>query len=297
MNTDLNDLTAFIAVAQARGFRQAARITGTPASTLSMAITRLEAQLGVRLLNRTTRSVTLTEVGARMLDRLLPALGEVEAALDVVNGYRDSPAGTLRLNVPVAVARLVLPSIAETFLRAYPDIRMEVVVDDTFTDVLAAGADAGVRYDERLEQDMIAVPLGPRRQRYAVAAAPAYLAARGMPLHPKDLLNHACIRQRFLSGAMPLWEFERGGEYLQIDPSGPLVVTAGAGDMSISAAISGLGMVFLFEDWLRPMLDDGRLVPVLEDWWYGFSGPFIYYPSRRHMPTPLRAFLDFIKSR
>jgi DNA-binding transcriptional LysR family regulator len=295
MNTDLNDLAAFIAVAQARGFRQAARITGTPASTLSMAITRLEAQLGVRLLNRTTRSVTLTEVGARMLDRLLPALGEVEAALEVVNGYRDSPAGTLRLNVPVAVARLVLPPIAEAFLQAYPDIRMEVVVDDTFTDVLAAGADAGVRYDERLEQDMIAVPLGPRKQRYAVAAAPAYLAARGMPLHPKDLLNHACIRQRFLSGAMPLWEFERAGEYLQIDPSGPLVVTAGAGDMSISAAISGLGIVFLFEDWLRPALADGRLVPVLEDWWYGFSGPFIYYPSRRHMPTPLRAFLDFIK--
>jgi DNA-binding transcriptional LysR family regulator len=296
MKTDLNDLAAFITVARACGFREAARITGTPASTLSMAMTRLEAQLGVRLLNRTTRSVTLTEVGARMLDRLLPALGEVEAALDVVNGYRDSPAGTLRLNVPVAVARLVLPPIAEAFLRAYPDIRMEVVVDDTFTDVLAAGADAGVRYDERLEQDMIAVPLGPRRQRYAVAAAPAYLAARGMPLHPKDLLNHACIRQRFLSGAMPLWEFERAGEYVQLDPSGPLVVTAGAGDMSISAAISGLGMVFLFEDWLRPTLTDGRLVPVLEDWWYGFSGPFIYYPGRRHMPTPLRAFLDFIKN-
>jgi DNA-binding transcriptional LysR family regulator len=297
MKTDLNDLAAFITVARARGFREAARITGTPASTLSMAINRLEAQLGVRLLNRTTRSVTLTEVGARMLDRLLPALGEVEAALDVVNGYRDSPAGTLRLNVPVAVARLVLPPIAEAFLQAYPDIRMEVVVDDTFTDVLAAGADAGVRYDERLEQDMIAVPLGPRKQRYAVAAAPAYLAARGTPLHPKDLLNHACIRQRFLSGTMPLWEFDRAGEHIQIDPSGPLVVTAGAGDMSISAAISGLGIVFLFEDWLRPTLTDGRLVPVLEDWWYGFSGPFIYYPSRRHMPTPLRAFLDFIKSR
>lgn len=295
MKTDLNDLAAFIAVARAHGFREAARVSGTPASTLSMAISRLEARLSVRLLNRTTRSVTLTEVGTRMLDRLLPALGEVEAALDVVNGYRDTPAGTLRLNVPVAVARLVLPPIAEAFLRAYPDIRMEVVVDDTFTDVLAAGADAGVRYDERLEQDMIAVPIGPRKQRYAVAAAPAYLAARGTPLHPKDLLNHACIRQRFLSGAMPLWEFERAGEYLQINPSGPLVVTAGAGDMSISAAISGLGMVFLFEDWLRPVLDDGRLIPVLEDWWYGFSGPFIYYPSRRHMPTPLRAFLDFIK--
>src|SRR5471030_2922328 len=138
MATDLHDLAAFLSVAKGRGFREAARVSGTPASTLSAAVSRLESQLGVRLLNRTTRSVTPTEAGARLLDKLLPALGEVEAALDVVNGFRDSPAGTLRLNVPLAVARLVLPPIAEAFLRAHPDIRLEVTVDDAFVDVLAA---------------------------------------------------------------------------------------------------------------------------------------------------------------
>src|SRR5205085_11930501 len=212
MTTDLRDLSAFLTVAKRGGFREAARTSGTPASTLSAAISRLETDLGVRLLNRTTRSVTLTDAGARLLDKLVPALGEVDAALDVVNGFRDSPAGTLRLNVPMAVARLVLPPIAEAFLRAHPGIRLEVTVDDKFLDVLAAGADAGVRYDERLEQDMIAVPLGPRIQRFAAAAAPDYLARRGTPRHPRQLLDHACIRQRFTSGAMIPCEFERDGK-------------------------------------------------------------------------------------
>jgi DNA-binding transcriptional LysR family regulator len=258
-------------------------------------VSRLETQLGVRLLNRTTRSVTLTEAGARLLDKLVPALGEVEAALDVVNGFRDRPAGTLRLNVPGAVARAVLPPIAEAFLRAYPDIRLEVTVDDKFVDILAAGADAGIRYDERLEQDMIAVPIGPRIQRCAGAAAPAYLAEHGTPRHPRQLLNHACIRMRFTSGAMVDWEFERDGEVVKLDPAGRLVVTAGAAEMAIGAAEAGLGVIFLFEEWLRPSFDSGRLVPVLKPWWPSFSGPFLYYPSRRFMPAPLRAFVDFIK--
>ncbi len=292
---ELGDLAAFVAVARASGFREAARTSGSSASALSEGVRRLEAQVGVRLLNRTTRSVRLTEAGARLLDRLLPALGEVEAALDVVNGFRDRPAGTLRLNVPATVARLVLPPIAEAFLLAHPDIRLEVTVEDRFVDVLAAGADAGVRYDERLEQDMIAVPLGPRVQRYAAAAAPAYLKAHGEPQHPRELLRHACLRQRFSSGVRYAWEFERENESVRIDPTGPLTVSAGAADMSISAAIAGLGIVFLFEDWLRPALDSGSLVPVLRPWWQSFSGPFLYYPSRRHMPAPLRAFVDFIK--
>jgi DNA-binding transcriptional LysR family regulator len=295
MATDLHDLAAFLSVAKGRGFREAARVSGTPASTLSAAVSRLESQLGVRLLNRTTRSVTPTEAGARLLDKLLPALGEVEAALDVVNGFRDSPAGTLRLNVPLAVARLVLPPIAEAFLRAHPDIRLEVTVDDAFVDVLAAGADAGIRYEERLEQDMIAVPIGPRVQRFAVAAAPDYLAKHGTPRHPRQLLDHACIRQRFTSGAMIPCEFERDGEVVRVDPTGPLIVTAGVPDMVISAAIAGLGIVSLFEEWLRPSFDSGKLVPVLKPWWPSFSGPFLYYPSRRFMPAPLRAFVDFIK--
>ena len=158
MKPDLADLNAFVAVARAKGFRDAARGRGSSASGLSEAVRRLEAQLGVRLLNRTTRSVAPTEAGARLLNQLGPALAEVDAALDVVNRFRDKPAGTLRLNVPVSAARLVLPAIVPAFLTAYPDIRLEVLADDSFVDVLAAGCDAGIRYGERLEQDMIAVP-------------------------------------------------------------------------------------------------------------------------------------------
>jgi DNA-binding transcriptional LysR family regulator len=170
---DLGDLDAFAAVARAKGFRDGARASGGSASGLSEAVRRLETQLGVRLLNRTTRSVVPTEAGARLLERLGPALTEVEAALDEVNHFRDRPAGTLKLNVPVSAARLVLPSIVPPFLAAYPDISMEVIVEESFVDVLAAGCDAGIRYGERLEQDMIAVPIGPRRQRFAVGAAPS----------------------------------------------------------------------------------------------------------------------------
>ncbi|PWC31380.1 LysR family transcriptional regulator [Azospirillum sp. TSO35-2] len=298
MQHDLGDLNAFVAVARARGFREAARASNASASALSEAVRRLEAQLGVRLLNRTTRSVVPTEAGERLLLRLAPALREVDAALDVVNSFRDRVAGTLRLNVPVSVARLVLPTILPPFLAAYPEIRVEVIAEDGFVDVLAAGCDAGIRYDERLEQDMIAVPIGPREQRFATAAAPSYLDARGRPEHPRDLLAHACLRGRFSSGAMPMWEFERDGEVMRLDPSGPLLVNpGGAMDLAIDAAVAGVGVIHLFEGWLRPHLDRGALEPVLEPWWQRFSGPFLYYPGRRLVPAPLRAFLDFIRTR
>jgi DNA-binding transcriptional LysR family regulator len=224
-------------------------------------------------------------------------LTEVEAALDVVNGFRDRPAGTLRLNVPVSAARLVLPAIVPGFLAAYPEIRMEVMAEDSFIDVLAAGCDAGIRYGERLEQDMIAVPIGPRVQRFATAAATSYLDRCGRPEHPRDLLRHACLRSRFSSRAILPWEFERDGEVVRIDPTGPLIVQAGtATDLSIDAAIAGTGIIGTFEDWLRPHLDAGVLEPVLEPWWERFSGPFLYYSGRRLVPAPLRAFIDFIKT-
>lgn len=200
MTTNLADLNAFLAVARAGGFREAARVTGGSASSLSEAIRRLENRLGVRLLHRTTRSVAPTEAGARLIDRLEPALKEVDDALDLVNGFRDKPAGTLRLNVPVSAARLVLPGIVPAFLAAYPDIRLEVIADDSFVDVLAAGCDAGIRYGERLEQDMIAIPIGPSEQRFAAAASPGYLKKHGSPKHPRDLLGHACLRGQFSSG-------------------------------------------------------------------------------------------------
>lgn len=297
MRVGLADLEAFVAVAHADGFRDAARATGFSASGLSEAVRRLEERLGVRLLHRTTRSVTLTEAGERLLTRLGPALGEVEDALDVVNGLRDRPAGALRLNVPISAARLVLPRIVPPFLAAYPEIRLEVVTEESFVDVLAAGCDAGIRYGERLEQDVIAVPIGPRVQRAAAAASSTYLDRHGRPAHPRDLLAHACLRNRFASGATAPWEFERNGETLRIEPSGPLVVQAGGGsDLAVMAAIAGTGVVYLFEDWLKPHFDAGALEPVLAGWWPSFPGPFLYYSGHRLVPPPLRAFVDFLKT-
>jgi len=297
MKAELGDLNAFVAVARAGGYRDGARASGVSASGLSEAVRRLEAQLGVRLFNRTTRSVVPTEAGARLLERLGPALTEVDAALDVVNGFRERPAGTLRLNVPVSAVRLVLPAIVPPFLAAYPDIKLEVIAEDGFVDVLAAGCDAGIRFDERLEQDMIAVPIGPRVQRFATAAAPAYLNRRGRPAHPRDLLGHACLRGRFASGTMPPWEFERDGKVVRVDPTGPLLVgIGGASDLAVEAAVAGTGIIYIFEDWLRPYFKSGALEAVLEPWWLRFSGMFLYYPGRRLVPAPLRAFIDFVKA-
>ncbi|AVR95134.1 LysR family transcriptional regulator [Pseudoduganella armeniaca] len=297
MQVDLGDLHAFVAVARAGGFRDAARLGGVSASGLSEAVRRLEQRLGVRLLNRSTRTVAPTEAGRGLIERLGPALHEVELALDVVNGYRDRPTGTLRLNVPMAAARLVLPALVPPFLAAYPDIVLDVVVEDTFVDMLAAGCDAGIRYEERLEQDMIAVPIGPRVQRFAAAAAPSYLARRGRPEHPRDLTLHACLAGHF-AGSTPFdWTFEQGGESVNVMPRGPLQVRLGGGaDLAVQAAIAGTGIVYLFEDWLRPHFASGALVPVLEPWWLSFSGPFLYYPGRRLVPAPLRAFIDFIRT-
>jgi DNA-binding transcriptional LysR family regulator len=234
-----------------------------------------------------------TEAGKRLLDRLGPALTEVEAALDVVNGFRDKPAGTLKLNVPVSAVRLVLPAIVPPFLAAYPEIRLEVIAEDSFVDVLAAGCDAGIRYDERLEQDMIAVPIGPRVQQLALAAAPSYLAERGTPAHPHDLLSHDCIRLRFSSGTLIPWEMQRNEEVLTVDPPGRLIVGVDAVESAIGFARSGRGIIATFRNWLDPDLETGALQPVLPDWWQSFEGPRLYFSSR-FMPAPLRAFVDMI---
>jgi DNA-binding transcriptional LysR family regulator len=299
MRTDLSsmaDLSTFALVAQHAGFRQAARASGQSASQMSEAVRRLEQQLGIRLLVRTTRSVKPTEAGALLLTRLRPALDEVAGALDVLNDLRDSPRGTLRLNVPVSAARLFLPDMVNRFMAAYPDIVVELVVDNNYVDLAASGCDAGIRYGEKMEQDMIAVPIGPRTERFALAASPAYLARRGMPAHPRDLLQHACLRGRFLSGAIYPWEFERDGQALNLEPAGPLIVTPSSLDLAISAAVAGHGLIYLFEAWLAPQLASGELAPVLPDWWLRFPGPFLYYPGRRHLQAPLRAFIDFIRA-
>jgi DNA-binding transcriptional LysR family regulator len=297
MASELDDLSAFAAVVRAGGFREAARGSRASASALSEAVRRLEDRMRVRLLNRTTRSVAPTEAGTRLFERLSPALAELEAATDAVNAFRDRPVGTLRLNVPANVARGVLPRVITPFLEAYPDIRLEITAEDSFVDLLGAGADAGIRYDERLEQDMIAVPIGPRVQRFAVAASPAYLDRRGRPGHPRDLLNHNCLRTRFTGGSVAPFEFEKDGEIVRVDPPGQLVVQPGAaGDLLVACAIAGVGIINSFDDLLAPHFATGVLEPVLEDWWERFSGPFLYYPGRRHLPAPLRAFVDFIRA-
>ena len=293
----LADLDAFAAVARERSFRTAARKRGVSASALSEAVRRLEARLGVRLLNRTTRSVTPTEAGGRLLDRLSPALGEIAGALDQVGSLRDSPAGTLRLNVPTVVARAVLPPLVGRFLKMHPAINIEVAAEDGSQVPLGRTGTpqdvAGVGYEERVEKDMIAIPIGPRVQRYITAAAPDYLARHGVPEHPRDLLEHANIRHRFQNGIALAWEFGEGDSAINLAP--PATVVANSIDLEIAAAVDGLGVIRTFEEFLMPEIEAGRLVPILEAWTTSFPGPFLYYAGRRHLPAPLRAFVNFLK--
>ncbi|SOD52879.1 transcriptional regulator, LysR family [Pseudoxanthomonas wuyuanensis] len=289
----LSDVVLFAAVVEAGGFRVAAQKRGMSASSLSDCIRRLEADLGVRLLNRTTRSVTPTEAGARLLQRLRPALEEIDAAFNDLDDNTQRPVGTLRLNVPVPTARFVLPGLIPAFLERYPGVNVEVAMDNTHIDIIAAGYDAGVRYEESLAKDMIAVPIGPRRQRFVAAASARYLEKNGVPQHPRDLLAHRLIGHRFESGKLGVWEFENNGDIVRIPPQGPLLTSSQ--DLEVGAALGGAGIIYTFEEYLRPLLEEGKLLPVLEDWWQAFEGPYLYYHDRRHVPSPLRAFVDFLK--
>lgn len=291
---NLTDVSIFAAVVEAGGFRAAAQKRGLSASSLSDCLRRLESDLGLRLLNRTTRSVTPTAAGERLLERLRPALQEIEAAFNDLDDGAHRPVGTLKLNVPMPVARFVLPDLLARFLPLYPGVNVEVVEENTFIDVTAGGYDAGVRYEESLAKDTIAVPIGPRRQRFVAAAAPLYLAERGTPSQPADLLGHDMLGHRFESGKVGVFEFEKDGRVVRVPPQGQMLTSSH--DLKIRSAINGLGVVYTFEDFLREPLSDGRLVPILEDWWQTFDGPYLYYHGRRHMPSPLRAFVDFLRA-
>jgi DNA-binding transcriptional LysR family regulator len=288
---DLRDLSAFIAVARTRNFRRAALEQNVSVSSLSQRLRDMEERLGVRLMNRTTRSVGLTEAGELLLARVGPAISDVSDALDQVRGLRGVPSGRLRINAPPPAIDLVLAPMAAPFLEAYPQIELEIVSDSSFVDIVAAGFDAGVRYGEHLAQDMIAVSLGPP-QRYAVVASPQYVAQHGRPKHPKDLLQHAAIRTRFGSGGLPDWEFEKAGRIVKVAPPGRLIATHQG--LALQAALDGVGFWPTFEGWVREEIKSGALVSVLEDWCEPFPGPFLYYPSRRQPPPPLAAFVAFV---
>jgi DNA-binding transcriptional LysR family regulator len=290
-DADLRDLDAFVAVARTRNFRRAAQQEHVSVSSLSQRLRDLEERLGVRLMNRTTRSVALTEAGELLLARVGPAMSEVAKALDQVRGLRGVPSGRLRINAPPPVIDLVLAPMAGPFLLAYPRIDLEIVSDSSFVDIVATGFDAGVRYGEHLAQDMIAVSLGPP-QRYAVVASPQYIAQHGRPKHPKDLLTHSAIRVRFGNGVMLDWEFEKAGRVVKVSP--PAKLLASHPELARRAALDGVGFWPTFEGYVREEIRSGALVNVLDDWCSPFPGPFLYYPSRRQPPPALGAFVAFI---
>lgn len=294
-NLPLDDLNVFLAVVRAEGFRGAARVLGLSPATVSDTIARLETGLDVRLLTRTTRSVTPTEAGRDLAARIAPLLAETAEALDGIRSRTGDLRGRLKLNVPGAVMVDILPPLVDRFLTLHPGVTMEIMVDDRMVDAVAAGCDAGIRYGEALTQDMIAVPIGPRRQQVALAAAPSYLDRAGTPGHPRDLLAHSCIRGRFSSGALVPWEFERNGEVLTLDPKARLIVGTTGSAAMIGHALSGHGLCMTFRNWLEPHFASGALVPVLADWWPDFEGPHLYYHGRRP-PAPLRAFIDVLRS-
>lgn len=286
------DLVSFLAIARHKSFRRAADELGCTPSALSHALRGIEERLDLRLVNRTTRSVALTEAGERLFARVSPAFRDIDDALDDLNNFRGRPMGALRFNASRGAAQLVLLPAVARFMALHPGVKVEIVADGALVDMVAEGCDAGVRFGETIAQDMVAVPIG-GRQRTAIVATPAFFEVHPKPTAPEQLKALPCIRFRFASGRLYAWEFERDGVELNIEVDGPL--TLNDQELSIQAALDGLGVTFAFEDQVADLIAQGRLVRVLEDWCPYYSGFYLYYPSRRRAPAPLRVFIDFLK--
>lgn len=287
------DLTIFLCIAQHLNFSRAAVELGLTPSALSHSLRALENRLGVRLFNRTTRSVALTEAGARLYARLKPAFRDIDDALEDLNNFRDKPSGNLRITAGRQACEWVLLPIASEFLQDYADISLEIVESDALLDIVAGGFDAGVRFGNRLEADMVSLPIG-LNMRSVVVGSPAFFKRHAAPQKPEDLHGVPCIRHRFPSGSMYRWEFERGGITQEIEVSGPL--TLGDVSLMVGPALQGVGLAYVFEDMVTGHLADGRLIQVLANWCPYYPGLHLYYPSRRHVPAPLKAFIDFARS-
>lgn len=288
----LDSLDAFAAVVRCGGFRAAAAERGISSSALSQTIVALEAALGIRLLNRTTRSVAPTEAGERLLERLRPALDDIRLAIDGLDQLRENPSGTVRINAPGPAADHALCPLAFDFMRLYPEVKVEIVSDAAIVDIVERGFDAGVRFGKQVAKDMIAVPLGPSL-RYEIVAAPDYLRLRGTPATPHDLVQHDCVRRRFPGGTLAIWRFEKDGEILELTPDGRL--TLSSAHQELQAAIAGQGIAHVFEDYARVHVERGELTEVLRDWSPELPGWFLYYPNRRHTGAAMRAFLNHLR--
>ncbi|MGK5027926.1 LysR family transcriptional regulator [Janthinobacterium sp. RB2R34] len=287
------ELNGFVLVARERSFRRASAILNVTPSALSHALRSLEQRIGVRLLHRTTRQVGLTEAGQVLYDQVEPALQAIGIALDSINAFRDHPCGQVRINVPYLAAEMVLARRFGEFTRTYPDIRLDMAINDHFVDIVKEGYDAGIRLGDSVAKEMVAVRVTPDL-RTAIVASPVYWAAHPAPRTPKDLLRHRCISFRAgSSGSLYPWEFEKDGKTLTLQLGGPLVLDNN--DMMIAAALDGVGVAPIVESTIENELREGSLVQVLSEWSPYFPGFFLYYPGRRQHSSALRAVVDFLR--
>jgi DNA-binding transcriptional LysR family regulator len=291
MKSGLAELTAVLAVARQRNFRAAASDLGMSRSALSHAVSALERRIGVRLFNRTTRSVSLTQAGEQFVASISPALKQIEDALTAATSRQATPAGALRINASVTAALQMWP-IFEEYMRRYPAVALDVATDGRFVDIVLEGFDAGVRIAESVPKDMIAIPIGPR-QSFAVVGSAAYFQKYPKPKSPTDLKSHPCIRMRLPNGSIGRWEFERRGERFLVDVNGTLTLDEPA--LLHKAALAGLGLAYLNLWRVHADIKRNRLVRVLDEWTPPFEGLCLYYPGRRHLPAPLRALVDLVK--
>lgn len=287
------EMSAFAVIAEQRSFAKAATRLGIGRSTLSQNLRALEERLGVRLLNRTTRSVSLTEAGARLLARVRPSLVELDAAVSELADYRQTPSGLLRIAVQPPVATLLIEPVLARFMREYPAVQLDVAVIKMPADIVAEGFDAGIRLGEQIDRDMIAIRVM-GEARFLVVASPDYLTQHPRPRTPRDLRHHDCIRNRLPNGAIFGWDFEKHGKSLHAAVEGRLIVNDI--ELSIRAVRDGLGLAYLLHDYIAADLKAGRLVPLLEDWSPRLSGFFLYHSSRRQVTAPLQAFITFLKA-
>jgi DNA-binding transcriptional LysR family regulator len=288
----LKDLDAVIAISRRGSFRAAALDLGVSTTALSNAINKFEASLGVRLFNRTTRSVSLTDTGRMFVEQVGPALQDIHAAIETARSQQATPSGTLRINAFAMAAREILAPLVLEFLRRYPQVHVDLVTEGRLVDIVADGFDLGVRVADLVPSDMIAVSLG-RPQRYAVVGAPSYIERHGRPLVPPDLLNHRCIRARLPNGALLRWQFEKAGRSVQIDVNGP--ITLDEASLVRTAALDGIGLGFFMEQDVAADIAAGRLVRVLDDWTPPFAGLCLYYPGRRNPSAALKAFIGLAR--
>jgi DNA-binding transcriptional LysR family regulator len=288
----INDLTAFVAVATHRSFRRAADELGAAPSTLSHTMRALEARLGVRLLNRTTRSVAPTQAGLELLTKLQSALASLDDALESVAGFRGEVTGTVRINAPRVAAALIVDKVLPLMSARHPEVKVDIVVEGALVDIVAGGFDAGVRLHESIPRDMIAVPLT-RPLRFLCVASPAYLDRAGTPTTPEDLKAHRCIGHRLPSGRLYRWDFERGGQALSVDVAGSVVLDDE--NLMVDAAVQGLGVAYVVEPAASAALAAGHVVEVLAPWLQATEAAAVYYPGHRAVPLALRAFLDIVR--